>query len=230
MDIQVIGSGSSGNSYRISDGSQSLLLDCGLSIKKIQIATNFQCSSLKGCLITHSHSDHCKAAKDLLKLGVDLFANKETFETLGLEGHHVHIIEDRQGFTLNNFYVLPLSVEHDVPTLSYLVNTQDERLLYVTDARFFPYQIDGITRLMVEANHDAEVIKHNVENGHMPESLAKRIVRTHMSIQSCLALIEKMDKSRLKEIWLLHLSENNSQADEFLQKVRAASGCVVHLA
>lgn len=230
MQIQVIGSGSSGNSYRIQDGSQSILLDCGLPIKKIQIATGFQCSRLNGCFVTHSHGDHIKAARDLIKLGVDVYSGKETFDAVGITGHHAKSLEDRQMVRTGVFTVMPLAVKHDVPNFAYLVCSGDERLLYITDAQYFPYSIDRITTLMIEANHDAEVIKKNVEQGSLNEVLAKRIVRSHMSIQSCLTLIEKMDRTRLREIWLLHLSESNSQADEFLERVRAVAGCVVYVA
>jgi phosphoribosyl 1,2-cyclic phosphodiesterase len=161
---------------------------------------------------------------------VDLYSNRETFEAAGLKGHRVHVLEDRTAGRIGAFWVLPLSVEHDVPTFSYLVSSGNEKLLYITDAEYFPYKVDGITRLMIEANHDTDVVKENVEKGFLNEALAKHIVRSHMSIRSCLTLIEKMDKSRLEEIWLLHLSSDNSRADEFLRRVRAMTGCVVHVA
>ena len=230
MQVKVIGSGSSGNAYCIESGSQSILLDCGLPLKKIQVGLDFKCSSICGCLITHSHGDHVKGARDLMRLGVDIYAGKETFKAAGLEGHRVHVLENCIAGRIGAFKVLPLSVKHDVPTFSYLVSSGEEKLLYITDAEYFPYKIDGITCLMIEANHDTDVIMENVRKGILNEQLAKRIVRSHMSIRACLTLIEKMDRSRLKEIWLLHLSSDNSMAEEFLRKVRALTGCVVHVA
>lgn len=230
MEIKVIGSGSSGNAYWVRSGSQSILLDCGLPIKKIQVGLNFQCSSLDGCLITHSHGDHIKAAKDLLKLGIDLYAGRETFEAAGLQGHRAHVLQDRNIATIGSLEVMPLAVKHDVPTFSYFVRNCNEKLLYITDAEYFPYKVKGITHLMIEANHDTDVIEENVKKGQLNEQLAKRIIRSHMSIRSCLTYIEKMDRSRLEEIWLLHLSSDNSRAEDFLYRVRAMTGCVVHMA
>ena len=54
MDIKVLASGSSGNSYRISDGSTSLLLECGIKYNEIQRRLNYNVS-VTGCLISHSH-------------------------------------------------------------------------------------------------------------------------------------------------------------------------------
>lgn len=230
MTVQTIGSGSSGNAYCIKSGTQSILLDCGLPIKKIQIGLNFQCSSLSGCLITHSHGDHNKAAKDLLKLGVDIYAGKETLEATGVSGHHVHPMEKMLVHQIGEFLVMPLEVKHDVPTFAYLLAHNGKRLLYITDAQYFPYEIAGVTHLMIEANHDTDVIMDNAQKGLIHESLAKRIVRSHMSIKSCLKMISMMDKSKFEEIWLLHLSQDNSNAEDFLRKVRALTGCIVHVA
>lgn len=73
MDIRPIASGSSGNAYWISDGKTPLLLDAGIPMKAIQIGCGFRVRELGGCFITHCHGDHSKAAKDLLRYGVDVY-------------------------------------------------------------------------------------------------------------------------------------------------------------
>ena len=55
MNIKVIGSGSSGNCYRIDDGKTALLIECGLPIKKIKEKLNFNLTGICGCLLSHSH-------------------------------------------------------------------------------------------------------------------------------------------------------------------------------
>lgn len=76
MDIKVLASGSSGNAYTISDGETSLLLDAGISLRDIQTGTGFRVRQLAGAFITHEHRDHSKAAKDLARLGVDIYSGR----------------------------------------------------------------------------------------------------------------------------------------------------------
>lgn len=77
IDIKAIASGSSGNCYRVSDGSTALLLDAGISIYKIQQGLDFRLSEIAGALISHEHMDHAKAVPDLAKRGVLVFGPPE---------------------------------------------------------------------------------------------------------------------------------------------------------
>ena len=91
MEIMPIASGSSGNAYRVTDGETPLLLDAGIPIRAIQIALDFRLRALGGCFITHCHGDHSKAARDLMRLGVDVYTGRGTVEACGLQGHRIHI-------------------------------------------------------------------------------------------------------------------------------------------
>ena len=55
MQIEVLGSSSAGNAYIISDGESSLLLECGLPIRELQLKSNFRIAQMSGCLISHLH-------------------------------------------------------------------------------------------------------------------------------------------------------------------------------
>ena len=93
MKIQILASGSSGNAYIIGDGETSLLLDAGIPLKAIQTGSGFRVRQLAGCFITHSHKDHSKAAKDLARLGVDIYTSAGTIEACGLSGHRIHAVK-----------------------------------------------------------------------------------------------------------------------------------------
>lgn len=228
LSVKVISSGSKGNAYWVDNGSQAILLDAGVPLIKLQIASNFKCTSLCGCLITHSHSDHCLAAKDLLRLGVDLYASFATYDALGISSHRAHIVKNRVPSKVGMYTVLPLDVIHDVPTFAYLIQSGDDKLLYVTDTQYMPYKIAGLTHLMIETNYDSDNLKSNLMQKRIDRKLANRIKHTHMSIDACSKYIEKIDKSRLQEIWLLHLSDANSSADEFTKTIQSKTGCIVH--
>ena len=61
MEIEVLGTGSSGNCYKVKIGKATLLLECGLPYKVIQKKLNFKVSEIDACLVTHEHMDHAKA-------------------------------------------------------------------------------------------------------------------------------------------------------------------------
>ena len=84
MKINCISSGSKGNAYLVDDGYSQILLDCGVTFKQLQVATNFQTSKLSACLITHEHKDHSKCAKDLCLRGIPIGATQGTLESIGL--------------------------------------------------------------------------------------------------------------------------------------------------
>ena len=84
MLINPIASGSSGNAYYISDGQSSLLLDAGIPLAQIQAGCGYKVSQLSGCLVTHGHGDHVKAAKALARMGVNIYTSQGTADMANL--------------------------------------------------------------------------------------------------------------------------------------------------
>lgn len=230
MKIKVLASGSKGNSYLVQKGGASILLDAGLPLKQIQIGLGYSVSQLSGVLVSHAHLDHCQAVKDLARLGVDIFASAATFEALKLKGHRYHEIAAKAPFRLGCFQVLPFALPHDVPNLGYLLQSaSEERLLYITDALYCPYKFDRITHLMIEANHDREQLKTNIQSGLVNDSLGRRIIKTHMSIETVLDMLKANDLSKLRQVYLIHLSDDNSLAERFKDSVQRATGAEVFI-
>ena len=233
MIIKSIASGSSGNCYYVSDGETNILLDCGIPVQKIKEFLwneGKRLSDIDACLVTHSHSDHVKSAQKLSNIGVDIWASNGTIETSKLKGNHIHPVKDLM-VLCNKTVATSLEVEHDAKeTLSFVIDTPScMRILYITDTPYFKYYIRAVTHLMIEANNDSEIIAQNVTDGKINAAHAKRVVQNHMSIETCLKTIERMDRSRLKEIWLLHLSKDNA-GDDFKKRVQELAGCEVYVA
>ena len=219
MMVHPIASGSSGNAYYISDGQSSLLLDAGIPLAQIQAGCGYQVSQLSGCLVTHGHSDHVKSAKDLARLGGNIYTSIRTVQALGR-------------FHTGTFEVLPFDVEHDVPEpLGFLIQSTvtGERLLYITDTYYIRYTFTGLTHIMMEANYDLETMERNVREGRIDAGRAQRIIRSHMSIDTAIKTLKSFDLSRLQQIYLLHLSNDNSQAADFKRRVQALTGREVYV-
>lgn len=232
MNITVIASGSSGNAYRISDGTTVLLLDAGIPLKVIQRALDFRVRDLSGCLITHEHGDHVKAAGDLAKAGVDIYTSRGTITASRLAGHRIKPIEALKEIQIGTFAVLPFDVQHDAKEpLGFLLTSRatGEKLLYFTDTYYLKYRFEGLTHIMGECNYSMDIIEENVEKGYIPAELVPRLVKSHMSLDHFLELLRKNDLRKVKQIYLLHLSNNNSNAERFRAEVQKATGTEVYV-
>lgn len=237
IDIKVIGSGSSGNCYLANINGTQLLLECGLPFKTIQKALNFKLSSIEGCLVTHEHIDHSKAVKNLLKNSINVYATKGTFDALNVRSHRaILFLKDKEDTYcykfFNRFCVLPFQAIHDAqePVSFYIRDIYSkESLLFVTDTAYMPYKIPDVDILMVECNYVKSVIDSNVKNNSLNINLRNRIVKSHMSLETLLAALKQANLSNLKKIYVLHLSDTNSEEKGILEAIQRQTGVIVEI-
>ncbi len=228
MDIKIIASGSSGNAYLIGDGKTRLLLDAGISFKRIQIGCGFKTSSIDGCLVTHRHGDHAMAIPKLLQRGIRVYSNDDVAEI----HKGVRALAPLQEHTIGTFRILPFEAEHDVPCYGYQATSVEtgEKLVYITDSAYVKYTFSGLTHIMIEANYAQEIIIDNAKHERIPLYLAERVIQTHMSIETLLDLLQANDMSKVRQIYLLHLSDGNSDAEAFKRQVQQETGAEVYIA
>jgi phosphoribosyl 1,2-cyclic phosphodiesterase len=237
MDIKILASGSKGNAYVVSDGKTTLLLDAGIPFAEIQKGMNYKTSEIDACLVTHRHGDHAKAVPKLLERGVPVYGPLDLADAYN--GTSVFpAAKNQEGVNRvwkTTFYTLCVKafpVHHDVECYGYLITSTEtgERLLYMTDTTHTEYKFDDLTHIMVEANHSQETVIRNAKEGIIPEDLAQRIMRSHMSIETVLGMLEANDTSKLKQVYLLHLSDDNSDAEDFKRRVQEVTGAEVYIA
>jgi len=235
IDIHVLASGSRGNCYRVTDGRTPLLLECGISINDILRNLKFGVSSLAGCLLSHGHSDHSRAVKDLMKFGVDIYLSQGTADEisgLGPWRHRINIIKAKQQFRIGTWAVLPFETQHDAaePLGFLLANQAGDKLLYATDTYYIRYRFRGLTHIAVECNYSLDILKRNVEAGAVPKELKSRILKSHFSLENVKQFLLANDLSKVQEIWLLHLSDGNSDAERFKREIQSLTGKPTHIA
>lgn len=242
IDIKVIGSGSSGNCYLVNMNDTKLLLECGLPFKTIQKALNYKLSDVAGCLITHEHKDHSKAVKDLMKAGIDCYLTRGTADILQLKGHRLFFLNtytdkiyqdfDYYWNYFNRFCIKPFKAVHDVaePVSFYIqdVHTK-ESLVFITDTAYLPYKIPDIDILMVECNYIKSIIDERAKNGSINLSLRNRIVKNHLSLETLLEAIKQANFTKLKKVYVLHLSDGNSDEKAILEAIQRATGVMVEV-
>lgn len=240
MNFTPLASSSKGNAYLVQcAGVGPLLLECGIPIKQLRERLYFGLSNLSGCLVSHEHGDHSRAVKDLIKAGVDVFTSQETAGALDVLSHYrVRFITSGQTFTvdppennLNSWVVLPFDLHHDVPTQGFFLKAPDgERLLFIPDTSYIRNRFEGINILAIECNHIADLLSNNIQKGHIPAIVGRRVRRNHMSLERVINMLKANDLSRCREIWLLHLSDGNSDEARMIRAVQEATGIPCHSA
>ena len=161
-----------------------------------------------------------------MRAGIDCYISAGTAEALGLSGHRLNIIKARQQFRIGTWTILPFETQHDAaePLGFLLANQAGDKLLYATDTYYIRYKFHGLTHIMVECNYAADILKRNVEAGAVPKELKGRILKSHFSLENVKKFLLANDLSKVEAIFLLHLSDGNSDAERFKREVMELTG------
>jgi phosphoribosyl 1,2-cyclic phosphodiesterase len=235
IEIQSIGSSSSGNCYRIQSRKSSLLLDCGLPIAKIKIALNFGLSAVAGCLVSHEHGDHAKAVPGLLKYGIGVYMSRGTAEGLALElnlgsrHHRLHIVKAGIQFQIGSWTVLPFETVHDcAEPLGFLISDgEGDKIIFATDTAYIRNTFSGLTAIMVECNYSLDVLQERMNIGDISKSRYDRIIQTHFGLDNVLEFLKANNLSKVKSIHLMHMSDDNINEARAVREVQRLTGLPV---
>ncbi|MBQ8177637.1 MAG: MBL fold metallo-hydrolase [Clostridia bacterium] len=222
LKIDVLASGSKGNSILVSSGEKRLLIDCGITIRALTKALKERSLALpdvKAVLVTHEHGDHVSSCAQLTDAyGIPVFANAVTMSALkrktGLRGGYYY--EETSPFTLCGMEIRPFRTSHDaVYPVGYSISDADSKFTYATDLGYFSSSVKeaalGSNLILIESNHDVEMLL----NGPYPRYLKERILssRGHLSNEHCAAAVRELLESGTKRFILGHLSEQNNTYD-----------------
>ena len=231
ISITTLASSSKGNCYHITDGKTPLLLEAGIKFKEIQRMLKFQTSDIAGCLVTHEHGDHTKGLKDVLKAGIDCYMSCGTAEAVNIEHHRIKQLKVKERFQIGTWNIMPFDVNHDVaePLGFLMVNQAGEKLLFATDTYYIKYKFPGLTHIMIESNYSIDILDANIETGRVPAVMKRRLLRSHFSLENVKEFFIANDLSKVQEIWLLHLSDNNSDEKLFKDEIEKLTGKLVFI-
>jgi phosphoribosyl 1,2-cyclic phosphodiesterase len=229
MTLHILGSSSSGNAYVLENDSEAIIIDCGVNISKIKQAFNFDIRKVKFALCTHPHSDHNKCVPDLLRAGIPVYGNEESFGNLRYY-HTAHIIKHGEVVAVGNWKVLAVDAKHDVPCLAFMVQHKDiGNLLYMTDSYYTEYKFKNINNILIECNFSSEIL--NAKQGYTIEPFrANRLRTSHMSLETLKDFLRANDLSNCHSIGLCHLSNSNSDAALFQRDIEALTGISTFIA
>ena len=222
MKLCPLCSGSSGNATYIEAGNARLLIDAGLSCKRITELlerVGVDPRTLSAILITHEHIDHVRGVNILSKkYNIPVYANADTWSVLkaplrDVAAKNVCVFESDRDFYLAGARILPFSVPHDaVHCVGFTVSAQGHKVGVCTDLGHVDARIlsilSGCDLLLFEANHDVDMLMA----GSYPYLLKKRILsgNGHMNNDDCGRALVKLHETGVKNVILGHLSQENN--------------------
>lgn len=233
MQLKVVGSSSKGNCYILENDKEALILECGVPFIETKKAIDFNLHKVSGCLITHEHKDHCKAVEDVLKASIPVFASEGTIKAMNISGYKKpNIVQAKKWYQIGNYNVYPFNVEHDcAEPLGFLIQHEEcGNVLFATDTYYLRYVFNGLNNIIIECNYRLDILKNNINQGKIPASLENRTIESHMEFSTCLKALKENDLSAVNNIVLIHLSDGNSNANEFREDIHKATGKRVHIA
>ena len=149
MKLKSIVTGSSGNTYLLTNGSETLVIDAGMPFLEVKKALNFNIRSIRGAVVSHIHGDHNKYSHEYESAGIPVFRPYMT-ESLRMNA-------GMGGFTVRSFGVI-----HNVPCCGFLIEHPDMgKLLYATDTEYVPYRFKDLSTMLSEANYSEEYVNRN---------------------------------------------------------------------
>ena len=224
MQLYSIASGSSGNCIYLGEEDGGILIDAGISRKRIVTGLERKGLSLddiKAIFITHEHSDHISGLGPVLRKNpIPVYATADTVSAIwektnmnNISPELFHSIRPEEEIEAGEMLVRPFSISHDaVDPVCYTVEKQGKRAAVATDMGCFDDTIIRVLgqcdSVLIEANHDINML----QVGPYPYSLKMRIVgnKGHLSNTSCADLIKEILHKDLKHLVLGHLSRENN--------------------
>ncbi len=234
MRLCSIASGSSGNCIYVGSDNTHILIDTGISKKRIDeglAELGLSGEQIDGILITHEHSDHIQGLGVFSrKYEVPIYATRGTirgiqeYKCLGKmpEGIYHSVAKD-ETFEIGDLKIKPFAISHDANEPSgYRVETEDKAIAVATDLGIYDdYTIENLKDLngiILEANHDI----HMLEVGPYPYYLKQRVLGNHGHLSNELSgrLLCNILHDKLKYIMLGHLSKENNYPELAYETVK----------
>lgn len=234
MRLLSIASGSSGNCIYVGNDDTNILIDTGISGKRIEAGLNsigLSGKDMDAVFVTHEHVDHISGLGVFArKWNVPIYATPGTVH--GIQGTKsvgdidpdlYQMIHHRDPVEIGSLQILPMEISHDAaePT-AYRVVDGEKKIAVATDMGCFTEQtvqdLQNLDAILIEANHDINML----QVGPYPYYLKQRILgnKGHLSNENCGKLLSRILHDNLKDILLGHLSKENNVPELAYEAVR----------
>lgn len=226
MQLHCIATGSTGNCYTLTSNSgETLILDCGISIKEIKKGLNWNIRNVVGCIVSHVHSDHSKSLNDFKSMGIPIIAP--------------YLDDSRKSMNMGEFTVKPFDLTtidgswththangEPCPIFGFLITHKEMgRMLYITDCEVVKWKFKDINHILLGVNYDKDLIDRD------NTGKANHVFRGHLSIDTACDFVKANYSDSLQNVIMCHLSSENADSDSFIEKMKkVACGANVDVA
>lgn len=233
MELFSIRSGSSGNCICVGSQDHHVLVDAGISGKKIEEGLNrydLTSGDIDAILVTHEHIDHVKGLGVMARRhGIPVYATRLTIEAIknmsstgSIDDDLFRTVEPDKDFSIGDLDIHPIHISHDAADpVAYIMKNDEKKAGVITDLGVYDdYIIDnlkGLNCVLMEANHDIRML----EAGPYPYNLKMRIMGDmgHLSNESSGQLLSDILNDDMQHVFLGHLSEENNYEELALKTV-----------
>ena len=229
MRLTVLATGSAGNGYVLEGRDTALIIECGVSPERMIRATDFPISKVAGALVSHEHGDHAAYVRRYAEMSIPVYMSEGTAKALREKDGRIPPwgclpIAPMSVRRVGDWVVKAFDVRHDAAEpLGFIIEHPElGKLLFVTDTKYVPYNFrkERLDHIMVEANYSDEVLDRNTLEGIIDGKRAARVRDTHLSLRAACELVKANETPALKTVTLVHLSSQNSEAENFARIVR----------
>lgn len=231
MRLKCLGSSSAGNCYLLTSNSgETLILDCGVSIKEIKKGLDWNIKDVVGVLCTHKHLDHSKSVLELCRAGfhtvVPYLISPGKSETFGCRMKKSNFKIDTFALTtIDGNWTHTDANGEPCPIYGFLItHSEMGKMLYITDCEVIKWKFKGINHILLGVNYDKDLV--DTDN---PK--ANHVFRGHLSIDTACDFVKANDLDSLQNVIMCHLSSENADKDSFIEKMKnAVNGANVDVA
>lgn len=234
LELCSIASGSSGNCICVGDDNTHVLIDAGISGKRIENGLNeidLKTTDMQGILVTHEHADHIAGLGVLARrYGIPIFTTQGTADAIlgtksvgKIDASLFHIIHPDEDFSIGDLRIHSIGISHDAADpVAYKISKDNKTVAVVTDLGTYNKKIvdnlQGLDALLLEANHDVNML----QMGMYPYSLKQRILgdKGHLSNERSGQLLCDLLHDHFQAVILGHLSKENNYEKLAYEAVR----------
>lgn len=243
MRLICLGSSSSGNGYILEAENEALMIECGVAMREFKKALKWDINKVVGCLVSHHHQDHAKYLPEVINCGIKVLALPEVF-MIRLWGKSIREtkpfckeIEPMHGYKVGSFKVFTFPLNHvnndgsECGCVGFLIEHEEMgKLLFVTDTMMLKFSFPGVDHIMIEANYEDNILTENIESGKVDKSQHSRLLASHLELHQSAKILQRPEFGSIQNIVLLHLSDRNSDPEEFRKVITSATGIPAHVA
>jgi phosphoribosyl 1,2-cyclic phosphodiesterase len=230
MEVMVLASGSSGNATLIRAGGVTLLVDAGVSalqVRRRMEVFGLDEAGLDAVLVTHEHSDHVRGLDVMCRRRrLPVWATAGTWSAMQLRSDGGGELRSGRTLRLDGLEITPVATSHDAAEpVALVLDDGSHRVAVCTDTGvltpLLAQRLAGVDLLLLETNHDADMLRHGPYPWHLKQRIASRL--GHLGNHQSAEALDRMAGTALRAVIGLHLSAENNTADLARLSLRQAA-------